>query len=177
MVMPAVTDTGFMEMRLAKVVGIALAGDERQSFVVLEGVSQDRQLPIAIGETEAFHMAASLTRFSFPRPMTAQFAAGLLRAVGGRVRQVRIDRLIPTAAGGTAYGATVEVEGSSGVQRVDARPSDALNLVALLPAPVVVAPEVLADAEATLEENSPEAASMRLALQAEQMTIYGPAGQ
>jgi bifunctional DNase/RNase len=61
------------------------------------------------------------------------------------------------------------------VQVVEARPSDALNLVALAPAPIVVAPEVLADAEALLEEDSPESASMRLALQAEQTTIQGRA--
>lgn len=173
--MTAVTDAGFVEMRLAKVVGIAVTGDERHSYVVLEGVSQDRRLLFVIGETEAFNLTASLTGFSFPRPTSAQFAAELLRATGGRVRRLRIDRLIPTASGGRAYGATVEVEGPSGVQVVDARPSDALNLVALAPAPIVVAPEVLADAEARLEEDSPESASMRLALQAEQTTIQGRA--
>jgi uncharacterized protein len=175
--MTAVTDTGFVEMRLAKVVGIALAGEERHSYVVLEGVSQDRHLLFVVGETEAFNLTASLTEFSFPRPMSAQFAAGLLRATGGRVRQLRIDRLIPTASGGPAYGATVEVESPSGVQLVDARPGDALNLVALVPVPIFVAPEVLADAEARLDEDSPESASMRLALRAEQMTILGRADE
>jgi bifunctional DNase/RNase len=33
------------------------------------------------------------------------------------------------------------------VALVDARPSDALNLIALVPAPVFVAPEVLSEAE------------------------------
>jgi bifunctional DNase/RNase len=78
--------------------------------------------------------------------MSPQFGADLLQALGGRVRQVRIDRLV-AVRGGTAYGATVEVEGSAGVALVDARPSDALNLIALVPAPVFVAPEVLSEAE------------------------------
>jgi bifunctional DNase/RNase len=58
----------------------------------------------------------------------------------------------------------VEVEGASGVASVDARPSDALNLAALVHAPIFVAPEVLADAESRLESDSPEAANLRLAL-------------
>jgi hypothetical protein len=39
--------------------------------------------------------------------MTPPFAAGLLHAFGGRIRQVRIDRLVEVR-GGTAYGSTVE---------------------------------------------------------------------
>jgi len=57
------------------------------------------------------------------------------------------------------------------VQLVDARPSDALNLIALVPAPVFVAPEVMADAEARREGDSPEAILLRRALEAEQMTV------
>jgi bifunctional DNase/RNase len=83
-------------------------------------------------------------------------------------RLVRIDRLVPVPDG-KAYGSTVEIEGASGAQSVDARPSDALNLVALVPAPIFVAPEVLADAEARLAGGSSEAVLLRLALEGEQM--------
>ena len=73
------------------------------------------------------------------------------------------------------YGSTVEVEGASGVEWVDARPSDALNLVALVPAPILVAHEVLADAEIKLAGDSPEAIGLRQALQCEQMPVWrGP---
>ena len=50
---------------------------------------------------------------------------------------MRIDRLVPAFGGGTAYGATVEVQSASGAELVDARPSDALNLVALTPSNTV----------------------------------------
>jgi bifunctional DNase/RNase len=53
------------------------------------------------------------------------------------------------------YIAIVEVEGSLGVQPVDARPSDALNLAALVQAPILVAPEVLQEAEARREGDPP----------------------
>jgi len=80
--------------------------------------------------------------------------------------------------GGVAYGSTVEVEGASGVESVDARPSDALNLVALVPAPILVARDVLADAETKLAGDSPEAIALRHALEHEQMAVWqGPRGR
>jgi len=168
--MTAVADTGFVEMRLSKVVGLRTTGGDYSCCVVLDGVSEDRHLPIEIGQTEAFNLSAILTGVEFARPMSPQFAAGLLHALGGRIRQVRIDRLVPVV-GGTAYGATVEVETASGVALVDARPSDALNLVALVPAPIFAAPEVLAEAESRLEGDSREATLLRTALESKQMTV------
>lgn len=169
--MAASTEVGFVEMRLAKVVALALSPEEESSqFVVLDGVSEDRQLPIQIGREEGFTLAAALTGVELVRPMSPHFAAGLLRASGGRVRQVRIDRLI-TVFGGTAYGATVEVEGPSGVATFDARPSDALNLLALMPAPIFVAPEVLAEVQARMEGDSPQANLLRWSVGAPQMTV------
>jgi hypothetical protein len=67
--------------------------------------------------------------------MTYQFVAALVQALGGRVRRVRIDRVVEET-----YVATVEVDGPPGVQSVDARPSDALNLAALVQAPIVAPP-------------------------------------
>ncbi len=176
--MTSLTDVGFLEMRLGKVVGFgpSFTSGDPSFCVVLEGVSQDVQLPIEIGETEAFNLSATLTGIQIARPMSPQFAAGLLGALGGRLRQVRIDRLV-AVRGGTAYGATVEVEGPSGVELVDARPSDALNLAALLPAPILVASDVLADAQARQDGDSPEAIRLRLAAEAEQMAIQPPAGE
>ncbi len=51
---------------------------------------------------------------------------------------------------------TVEVESSSGVGLVDARPGGALKLVAPEPEPIFVAQEVLVDAEAKAEGDSAE---------------------
>lgn len=168
--MTAAADISFVEMRLGKVVGISAEEDHPSFCVVLDGIRGDWHLPITIGAAEALTLTASLSGTEFPRPMGPQFAAGLLRAVGGRVRQVRVDRLVPVR-GGTAYGATVEVEGPSGIESVDARPSDALNLAALVQAPIFAAPEVLADAQGRLEGDSPEAIILRRALERKQMTI------
>ena len=150
--MTPATAVGYIEMRIAKVVGLA-ADDELFDYVVLEEVAGDRHLAIEIGQPEAFSLAARLGGISWPRPMTYQFVAGLVQALGGRVRQVRIDRVVEET-----YLATVEVEGPPGMQSVDARPSDALNLAALVQAPIFAAPAVLQEAEARRAGDSPTAA-------------------
>ena len=164
--MSATTDVGFVEMRIAKVVGLSAADDELFQYVVLEEVAGDRQLAISIGDADAFSLAARLGGIAWPRPMTYQFVAALVQALGGQLRQVRIDRVVEET-----YIATVEVDGPPGIQSVDARPSDALNLVALVEAPIVVAPEVLHEAQARRAGDSPEAARLRRALVAPPMTI------
>jgi bifunctional DNase/RNase len=163
--MPTATDVGFIEMRIAKVVafGPPLA-EERFRCVVLDEVSGDRHLVIQIGETEAFWLGATLQDMRFGRPMTYQFAAALVRGLGGQVRQVRISRL---AEG--AYAATVE--GPLGAQLVDARPSDALNLGAITTAPIFVSPQVVDDGERQQEDESAEARLLRHALTAPPMRI------
>jgi bifunctional DNase/RNase len=87
-----------------------------------------------------------------------QFTFALVQALGGQVREVRIDRLIDGA-----YGATVEVEGPAGVQYVDARPSDALNLGALTDAAIFVSPAVVEDASRRQEDDSATATLLRQA--------------
>ena len=160
------TAVGHVGMQIAKVVGLSAADDQWFPYVVLEEVAGDQQLAITIGQPEAFSLAARLGGIAWPRPMTYQFAAGLVQALGGRVRQVRVDRVVEET-----YIATVEVEGPLGVESVDARPSDALNLVALMQAPIFVAPKVLQEAEARRQGTSAEAARLRRALEAPPMTV------
>jgi bifunctional DNase/RNase len=163
--MTPATAVGYIEMRIAKVVGLA-ADDELFDYVVLDEVAGDRQLAIEIGQPEAFSLAARMGGITWPRPMTYQFVAALVHALGGRVRQVRIHRVVEEA-----YVATVEVDGPPGVQAVDARPSDALNLAVLVQAPIFVAPEVLQEAEARRAGDFPGAARLRRALAAPPMTV------
>lgn len=157
------TDTGFVPMRLGKVRGVSVEPDEPAFVVVLTAEGSDQRLPILIGPAEAVTLSAWLGGTELPRPMAPQFAASLVAALGGQVRQVRIDRLVPVPTG-TAYGATVHVAGPAGPAQLDARPSDALNLAALVSAPILVAAEVLADAEQRRAADTAEAGLLRLAL-------------
>jgi hypothetical protein len=163
--MAAVTSVGFVRMRVSKVVGLK-DGDGFSEFVVLDELGGDRHLLIQIGHAEAFALAATLDEMEWGRPMTYQFMAQLVRSLGGRIREVRLDGLVEGA-----YAATVNVEGPHGAGLVDARSSDALNLAALTAAPIVAALEVLEDCDRRQEGGSSEAVLMRRALAAGPMTI------
>lgn len=108
-------------------------------MVVLEEVGGERRLPIWVGEFEATAVALHLEQVSVPRPLTYAFATSLLEAAGGRVREVRIERLVDET-----FYASVKIAGPAGEKTVDARPSDALNLGLLAEAPIRVDPAVLA---------------------------------
>ena len=96
---------------------------QRKHVMILRERDSDRSLPIWIGPAEAEAMALALESVEFPRPFTAKLATSLVEAAGAHITDVRITRLID----GVFY-ATVRVEGRSGLQEVDARPSDAVNL-------------------------------------------------
>ena len=165
--MPTTADVGFIERRIAKVVGFGppLAARPFQC-AVLEEVSGSRHVVFEVGDAEAFWLAARLQGLEFDRPTTYQFAVALVHGLGGRVRLVRIDRVVH----GT-YAATVEVEGPLGAQSVDARASDALNVAAVTSTPVLVSSAVIDDFGSRQEDDSPEAELLRLALTVPQMTI------
>gem|GEM_PF-281044 len=105
--------------------------------VVLREQGGEREAPIYIGEAEATALAFSLETVETPRPMTYALASQLVDAAGARVADVRVTRLSER----TIY-AEVTVETPDGAHRVDARPSDALNLALVTGAPVLVEPAV-----------------------------------
>jgi bifunctional DNase/RNase len=163
--MVAATDIGFVRMQVSKVVRFQ-DEDRVWEVAVLNELDGDRHLLIQIGSAEAFALAASLGDIQWGRPMTYQFMAELIRSLGGRIREIRLDALVADA-----YAATVEAEGPQGVELVDARSSDALNLAVLTGAPVLVALEMLEDSDRRQEGDSAEAVLMRRALTACPMTI------
>jgi uncharacterized protein len=163
--MTAAADTGLVPMRVSKAVALG-DGDHISEFVVLDELDGERRLVIGVGHAEAFALDASLQGLQWGRPTTYQFTAALVLSLGGRVREVRLDRIVEGA-----YAATVEVEGPQGVALVDARSSDALNLAVLAKAPVFVAPEMLADCIGRQESDSAEAALLQRAIAAGPMTV------
>jgi bifunctional DNase/RNase len=76
--MTTATEVGYVEMRIAKVVGLATAEDQPFYYVVLEEVAGERQLAFVIGHAEAFNLAARLGGIAWRRPMTYQFVAALV---------------------------------------------------------------------------------------------------
>jgi bifunctional DNase/RNase len=164
-VMTAAADTGLVPMRVSKAVALGDV-DGICEYVVLDELDGDRHLVIGVGNAEAFALDASLQGLQWGRPMTYQFTAALVRSLGGRVREVRLDRIVEGA-----YAATVEVDGPQGVRLVDARSSDALNLAVLTDAPVLVSAEILADCIGRQEGDSAEAALLQRAITAGPMAV------
>lgn len=123
-----------VEMRVADVRRKhAESGKPANHVVLLEEVAGTRRLPIWVGEAEGTSIAIQLEEATMPRPLTAAFTASLLQAAGGKLREVRIDRLT-----GSVFYATALIEGKAGTGTVDARPSDAINLALLTGASIYV---------------------------------------
>jgi bifunctional DNase/RNase len=130
--MHAATQHRYVDMRIADVFKAPAPPD--CFIVLLEERGGPRQLLIWIGGGEATAMALRLSGMGLPaRPLGSDLAAALVEALGGRLVEVRIDRLDE----GTFY-ATVVVDGPQGQAEVDARPSDALNLALVVGATVRV---------------------------------------
>jgi bifunctional DNase/RNase len=143
--MPVEEATGWVQMRVSDVRrGAAGAALPERHVVVLDEVDGARRLLIWIGQFEATALAMGLRRAELPRPGSFQFAAGLLAAAGGRLREVRVTRLVE----GTFYAEAL-VDGAAGQGGVDARPSDALTLALLTGAPIRVDPAVIDEATRT----------------------------
>lgn len=141
-----------VEMRVADVRMKQSEGDRREKHVVvLEEIGGARNLLLWVGPHEGTAIALELEQVALQRPLTHAFAANVLQAVGGRLREVQISRL----AEETFY-ATAVLEGPEGVRTVDARPSDALALTLIVGAPILVEPAVLVAAEMSDPSKYPE---------------------
>jgi RNA polymerase sigma factor (sigma-70 family) len=109
--------------------------------ILLQDETGKRALPIWVGPFEGQSMAMRLKEFPTIRPLTYNFIANLLKAIEARIEQVRIDKLQDDT-----FYATVRICCGQLVNEVDARPSDALTLAALVGAPVFVTEEVFSRA-------------------------------
>jgi bifunctional DNase/RNase len=130
--MPTATDRDFLDMRVSDVRRITQSG-RAGHVVLLQEPQSGRRLPIWIGQETALELALRLLGHGprLARPLGSDLTARLVQALGGSLREVRIDRL----SDGTYY-AVVVVDGPHGAAEVDARPSDALALALVVGAPV-----------------------------------------
>jgi bifunctional DNase/RNase len=129
--MPTATDRDFLDMPVTDVRRIQASGQDHH-VVLLQEDGGGRRLPIWIGRETATEIALRLLGHGpFGRPLASDLGARLVKALGGTVREVRIDRLTE----GTYY-AVIVVDGPQGSTEVDARPSDALALALVVEAPV-----------------------------------------
>ncbi|HEV8636820.1 MAG TPA: bifunctional nuclease domain-containing protein [Chloroflexota bacterium] len=145
-----------IEMYLDRVRG---SGDTMGRAMLIEK-GGERALSISMQRPDADNLVVHLGAIATPRPGPSDFAASLLRAARTRVREVVIERLVDDI-----FYAAVALDGPGGPARIDARPSDAINLAIRIGAPIKVAAEVLATAGTTRAEldrsDAEEAAAMQ----------------
>jgi RNA polymerase sigma factor (sigma-70 family) len=119
-------------------------GQRKHIMFLAERDDPHRRLPVWIGPAEAAAMALTLEAVETPRPFPAKLGVSLLQAAGSGIEEVRITRLFESV-----FYASVLVRGPGGVQEVDARPSDAVNLALVAGASIRVEASLLESAPAT----------------------------
>lgn len=116
-------------------------------IIELTETGGDRRFPIVIGLTEAFAIDRRIKGVQIPRPQTHDLLANMVRALGARLKEIRITHV----EGGTFYASLVleRVVGDS-VEEVivDSRPSDAIALGVADNVPILVESDVLDEAVA-----------------------------
>ncbi len=142
------TELDFIDVEVGDVRAVTIAEPpvERRVVLLTEGAGE-RLLTVWVGGFEGDAIAIGLLRAEARRPLTYAFTAQLIQAVGGQLREVRIDRLVDET-----YYAQVVVEGTGSTKVVDARPSDAIALALETGAPIRVNPAVMEQAGVTRAE-------------------------
>ncbi|NPA57714.1 MAG: bifunctional nuclease family protein [Aquificae bacterium] len=156
-----------------KVRNIGLDSITGSPIVMLANIeNEDEIYPIWIGVSEAEGIIISQSGLETPRPLTYDLMKNVVEALGGVVKYVEI----PEKRENT-YIADVVIEKDGEEVRVDARPSDAINLALRFNAPIYIEESVFQKLslkellEASKQvENSPETAGQEVQGQVETKT-------
>ena len=124
-----------IEVQVAKL----YVGDKtNNAAVILKELEGDRVLPIWIGSGEANAIAMVLQGQSFPRPLTHDLVASIVRGLRASITKVLISDLRDKT-----FYATVLVHGSKEELTFDARPSDSIALALRAGCPIFVSEKLL----------------------------------
>jgi RNA polymerase sigma factor (sigma-70 family) len=106
--------------------------------MLLKDEAGRRVLPIWVGAFEGQSIAMELKEYPTPRPMTFNFCANLLKAIGARIEEVRIEQLKDNT-----YYANVKIICGQTASEIDARPSDAVALAIITGSPIFTTEDIL----------------------------------
>ncbi len=129
--------------------GITLDPITNMPIVVLKSKTSNDVLPIWIGVFEANAMAMELECVERPRPMTHDLIKTLLSSLGAQVDYIVIHSLKENT-----YFADIVLTVDGNQLKIDARPSDAINIALRTKSPIFVEEEVLKSAEKKEEETT-----------------------
>lgn len=111
--------------------------------VLIEKGEAARELPIWVGPAEAQAIAIELEGVERPRPLTHDLMRRLVEVLGAR-----LERVVVTQIDSHTYFAELHLIGRQGekLDKVDARPSDAIALALRVDCPILVRETVFEDA-------------------------------
>lgn len=141
---------------LMKVAALALDRTTKSPYVLLKDSEEKFALPIYIGLMEANAIAMELERMKFPRPMTHDLLAAVIRSLQGTLTRIAVTQLKDNT-----FYATLTIEREGEVIEVDARPSDSIALALRMDAPIYVHDQVLQDANVTEGESAGDEAEKK----------------
>lgn len=130
--------------------GIAIDPFNQSPIVVLRNKENRKEiLPIWIGHAEASGIMMVLNSVDFSRPLTYELMKTIIESLGGRVEKVEINDI----KDGTYY-ATIYMKDVLGkLHKIDARPSDAINLALRFKVPILVAESVMDSSKVILDDS------------------------
>ncbi|RME26878.1 MAG: bifunctional nuclease family protein, partial [Deltaproteobacteria bacterium] len=124
---------GFVEMS-----ALGVMSNRDGNAVILRQADGKRLLPIWIGATEAYVIQLRLNRQRFQRPLTHDLLDEVIKRMGGRVVEVRVDDLKQNTFLGKVY-----IKTRNELLVFDARPSDSIALAVGNGVPIYVSLHVL----------------------------------
>ena len=109
-----------------------------QQVIFLKEKEGERAFPIMIGTHEAVAIDHRLKGFKFPRPMTHELLANVIKLMGGQLDHILINDIRKQT-----FIATLYIRRGDQLISVDSRPSDAIALGVAFDTPIFVAEHVL----------------------------------
>ncbi len=131
-----------------EVVGVRMEMPSNNPIILLKVVGGDRYLPIWVGAVEATAIAYAQQGVVPPRPLTHDLFTEVLAALSAPVTEVHIT----SVKNGVYYA---ELHLANGLV-ISARPSDAIALALRAQAPILGAPDLLAEAGVEIPEEEME---------------------
>jgi bifunctional DNase/RNase len=113
-------------------------GERGESWLVLADDTGRRGLPIFVGSWDVRLIVLGLRKDN-PRPLTFNFFASILEAVGAELAEVQVNGLVDET-----FRAVACIRAGGSEHRVDARPSDAVALAACMNRPIYVTEALMA---------------------------------
>jgi hypothetical protein len=122
-----------------KVKNIGLDSTTGSPILILSDINNEEDLyPIWIGVSEAEGIIMKQSGVETPRPMTYDLIVNIIENLGGKVKEVSI-----TDMKDNAYIAEIIVEQNGNEIKIDARPSDAVNIALRFEVPIYLNEEVV----------------------------------